>query len=83
MTSPERVQIDVDGLTIAEVERVEELSGQPIDMLTDASRPKGKLLRALVFVTKTREDPSFTWEQAGDVRVDMIGSGADPTGAAD
>lgn len=59
--------IDIDKLTIGEIAKVEELSGQSISVLGDDSTPKGKLMAALLFVNKRREvGPSYTWAQAMD-----------------
>jgi len=51
--------MDIQKLTIGEVAKVEELSGLPISALGDENKPKGKLLVALVYVIKRREDDSF------------------------
>ncbi|MBM7770627.1 hypothetical protein JOD54_000831 [Actinokineospora baliensis] len=68
--------IDVNSLTIAEVEAVEEIIGGPIDTLGKPGALKGKLLRAIAFVAGRRNDPGFTIEDAGHVRISAIGQGA-------
>jgi hypothetical protein len=56
--------IDMSTLTLAEVAKIEELSGQSITVLGEDERPKGLLTAAMVFVTKRRTDPGFTWNDA-------------------
>src|SRR5690625_3233921 len=54
---------DVNKLTVGEVAKVEELSGQSIAAFgTDA--PMGNMLGAIAFVVKRREDRKFTWNDA-------------------
>jgi len=50
-------------LTLGEVAKAEELSGLPSSQW-DEDAPQGKLLAALVFVYKRREDKTFTWNDA-------------------
>lgn len=78
--------IDPNKLTIAEVEVIEEVTGLSMERAFSAEAPKAKLLRALAFVTKRREDPSFTLEQAGELTLADIGVATevaeDPTSAS-
>lgn len=62
----------IDQLTIGETAKVEELSGLPISALADEDRPKAKLLAALYFVFKKREDPAFSWNEAMGATFDEI-----------
>ena len=64
MTDNEHLNIDINDLTIAEVVEIEERTGLPLDALGQADKPKGKMLQALAFVSKRRDDPDFTWEMA-------------------
>lgn len=64
-STSDRIELDVEDLTIAEVEEVEELTGLPFDSFSDPKSPKAKFLRALVFLAKRRENPDYTWEDAG------------------
>lgn len=57
--------IDFNSLTLDEVETIENLTGVSIEKLADDKAPKGKNLKALIFVLMRRNDPSFTMEQAG------------------
>lgn len=56
--------MDINTLTLGEVAKIEELSGQPLASLSDDQAPKGKLMAALAFVIKRRQDPKFTMVQA-------------------
>lgn len=73
--------IDISTLTVAEVAKIEELSGQPITAFEDENRPKALPMAALAFVIKRREDSTFTWNKAlelpfSDLSV-IIGLGED------
>lgn len=54
----------IDNLTLGEVAKVEELSGQSVNGLADDNAPKGKMLAAMAFVVKRRSEPEFTWNEA-------------------
>jgi hypothetical protein len=58
-------KIDFEKLTLDEVETIENLTGGSIDKIADNATPKGKNLKAIIFVMMRRTDPSFTMEQAG------------------
>ena len=64
--------MDIKNLTMGEISKVEELSGLPIGALADDDKPKGKLMAALAFVIKRREDPKFTLEAANNMTMDEI-----------
>ena len=79
MSNPEEMfNIDVSDLTIAEVCEIEERTGLPLDALGDPDKPKGKLLQTLAFISKRREDPTFTWEQAGELKITTSADPVDP-----
>ena len=54
--------IDVNTLTLGEIEEVETRARMGIGALQDPAAPKAKLLRALVFVLMRRNDPAVKWE---------------------
>ena len=60
-------QFDFESLTLDEVEQIELITGSSIDQLLDAGQAKGKALKAIIFIMKKRQDPSFTLEQAGTI----------------
>jgi len=57
--------IKFDELTLDEIEEMEQLLGRPIDEAFADGKPKGRALKVLVFVAKRREDPQYTFEDAG------------------
>ena len=71
--------VDINDLTVEEVEIVEEVTGVAIDRAFDKDRPKGKLLRALAYISRRRTDPTFTLEDAGKLRVTAASDDPDPT----
>jgi hypothetical protein len=56
---------DFESLTLNEVEQIELITGVSIDQILDAGNPKGKAMKAIIFIMKRRLDPNFTIEQAG------------------
>ncbi len=79
MADNEHFNIDINDLTIAEVVEIEERTGLPLDALGQADKPKGKMLQALAFVSKRRDDPDSTWEMAGDLKISTDSTPVDPT----
>ena len=76
----EELSIELDSLTVAEIETIEEIIEAPVDEAFAAGKPRGKTLRAIGFVMKRRENPDFTLEDAGNLVVKL--SEPDPTSAA-
>lgn len=62
--------LNVERLTLGEVAKIEELSGQPISAIGEDDKPKGLALAAMAFVAKRREDPKFTWNAAQNLTFD-------------
>jgi len=60
-------KFDFESLTLEEVETIELISGSSIDQLMETGMPKGKALKAIIFVIEKRKNPEFTLEQAGKV----------------
>ncbi len=73
--------MNVNELTLGDVAEVEELSGQPLSSLGDPNAPKGKLMIAVAWIIKRKEDPKFTYEHAKRLTMDEIESlfEVDPT----
>jgi hypothetical protein len=72
-------EIDLTALTLAEIEEMEERCGMGFAKIgkalegdTSVDVPIGRLMRSLAFVLKKREDPEFTWEQAGALNVQLV-----------
>ena len=78
MTDAEHFNIDINDLTIAEAVEIEERTGLPLDALGQADKPKGKMLQALAYISKRRDNPDFTWEMAGALKISTDSTPADP-----
>lgn len=76
----ESITINFDDLTVGEIELIEDHMDLPIDEVFKTGTKKGKLLRVLAYVDRKRSDPTFTMEQAGDLKVSLSDK-VDPTGA--
>lgn len=81
--SDEYLEFDLEDLTIGEIEEIEDLTGRSFTGLLDDGQPMGKVLRAVAFVAKKRENPEFTWEDAGRLKFKAKTGTADPTPASD
>lgn len=64
--------MDINKLTIGEIAKVEELSGQSISAMADDNTPKAKMTAALAYVIKRREDPKFKFEDAMNLTMEAI-----------
>ncbi len=74
------MDIDIETLTLAEIEELEELTDRSIDKMFDG--PKARVLRALFYVVTKRTDPNFTFEDTASVTIHDAQSAMDPTNAA-
>ena len=54
----------LEDLTLGDVEEVEKYAGQPLASLADAESNKGRLMTALAWVIKRKEDPKFSIDDA-------------------
>jgi hypothetical protein len=73
------LDFNLNDLTIGEIVTIEELTGLPFDAMTDPDKPKGKLLQAIAYISKRRENPEFTFEMAGDLKLNLASDEADFT----
>lgn len=80
---PETLNVNVDDLTLGEVDDFEEASGLSIvdvSKLLKGKKPlPAKALIALVWITKRRADESYTLEQARSVKVSELETEPRPT----
>jgi hypothetical protein len=79
---PQTVSIDIETLSIEEVEIIEDMLGLPIDKLTDPNTPKGRMMRAIAYVIARRTDPTVTPEDVGKWTIRLESGTLDPTGAS-
>ena len=80
-----KIVIDSDRMTLGDIETFEEMVGERLETLEDG-RPSGKALVALVYITKRRDDPNYTVEDARKVPVSDLADEeeeADPTEAVE
>lgn len=81
----EQIRFSEDDLTIGDLEDFEEIVGASIDdAFQDGKSVSTKTLKAVVFITKRRDNPDFTLEDARKVKVSELvlePSKADPTDA--
>lgn len=71
----EPLAFDLDSLTVGELEELEDRLGCSFTDIAKQLQSGGasaRLLRGIVWLTGRRDDPDFTWEQAGDVRVSQV-----------
>ena len=74
--------VDLDRLTIADIEAIEELANERIDVLFGPGKRLGPALRVVGCVMKRKTDPDFTLEQAGDLVVNLEANPVPPTSAS-
>ena len=55
---------DFESLTLEEVEILENLTGLSIDQAFANDKPKGKALKAFIWIVMKRDNPNFTIEEA-------------------
>ena len=74
------VQIDLDDLTLGEMEEVEQIVGVPFGEAFEDTTLSAKALLALVYVVKRRENPNFTLDQARNFRLSdlQVSMGGEP-----
>ena len=72
MTELTEVNIDLNDLTIAEMEEIEDLLDLPFDVAFGPKAKKAKAFHAVAFIAAKRENPDVTWEEVGDVRLTGI-----------
>ena len=78
-TPDDVLNIDINDLTIAEVVEIEDLTGMPLDALGQSDKPKGRMLQALAYISKRRDNPDYTWEMAGALKISTDSTPVDPS----
>ena len=72
------LNLDISDLTISEIVEIEELTGMPLDSLGQPDKPKGKMLQAMAYISKKRDNPDFTFEDAGNIKITTTETKPDP-----
>jgi hypothetical protein len=76
----EVLALNIDSLTLDEIDAIEEIIDAPLDSLNKPGQKRAKLLKAMAYVIKRRENPDFTIEDAGRLRIQLKSkSKPDPT----
>lgn len=78
------IQLDIETLTIGEIEALEEITGTAWRNIDWADMPT-KVMRALAFIAGRRQRPDFTLEDAGNVPLSAFtraAGGTQPGGGA-
>lgn len=76
-----KITMNLDDLTLREIEDFETASGLSIGEIGAGKALPARALRALVWVVQRREDPAYTYEAAGDVKVGDLEFEGPPAGA--
>jgi len=63
------VELNLNDLTIGEVADLEEVLGISMEAAFAADAPRGRVIQALVWINNRREDPTFTFEDAGKLKL--------------
>lgn len=56
--------LDMNALTLGEIAQIEDIAGQSISVMADDAAPKAKLMAAMAYIARRREDPTYTLQQA-------------------
>lgn len=75
MDLPENLVVNLDDLTLGEVEDVEDLTGLSLAAISQhlsSGSPPMKVLRALIFVTLRRDHPDLAFEETRDIKLSAL-----------
>jgi len=86
MSEDTTLTFDLDKVTLGDIVDIEDVCGVPWDEIVEMDNPPTKVLLAMVWVAKRRDNPKFTLDDArqtpiADIRAMTVE--ADPTVAAD
>jgi len=76
--SSDVLSLNIDSLTLDEIEIIEDLIDAPLDSLGKPGAKKARLLKAMAYVIKRRDNPDFTLEDAGRLKIQLKGNVANP-----
>lgn len=66
--------MNLDNLTIGEISLIEDISGLSLSQITKEDAPKGRLLKALVFVISRRQGTPKTLDEIDAMPIDEANS---------
>jgi hypothetical protein len=81
MTDQTALEIDLDSLTIEDIEFIEDYCDLSIDEVMEGKARKGKVLRAFAYVAMRKQNPAITVEEVGKLPLAAFPD-AGPLGAA-
>jgi hypothetical protein len=81
MSAPQEISIDVNDLTVGEIEEIEDLLDASFDSFAKEGARRGKFMRAIAWVSIKRTNPDFTYEDAGNIKISDITGEERPTSA--
>lgn len=59
--------MNLETMTLGEIEEIENLVGRSIEELFADGQPKGRALRVLYYVAKKKQDPNYKFEDTENV----------------
>jgi hypothetical protein len=68
----ETLSINFDDLTIGDLEVLEDVAGPTAMKELQSGEYSAKLLKAFVLIAKRKSDPSFTAEQASQIKLSVL-----------
>ncbi|MFE6159811.1 hypothetical protein ACFQ7F_12970 [Streptomyces sp. NPDC056486] len=78
VVSSDVLSLNIDSLTLDEIEIIEDLIDAPLDSLSKPGQKKARLLKAMAYVIKRRDNPDFTLADAGRLKIQLKGNVANP-----
>lgn len=75
MEAPVQLSVDLNDLTIEEVELIEDILDQPFESAFGPGQKRGKAMRALAFIAMRRDDPAVTMADVGQVKISALPRG--------
>ncbi len=76
------LEFNLEELSPDEIDDIENYLDMPLDTAFGPGQRRGKPLRAVAWIVKRRDNPAFTLEDAGKVRIRLVDEKPDPTAAA-
>ncbi len=77
------LRLDVEDLTLGEIEELEDLTGKPMSALFPAGGMTAVGMRGALFMLRRRDEPTIDWDDFRGVTIRQVADGRpDPTEAA-
>ena len=75
MAEPEKILFDVDSMTLADLEKLEEAADAPVSAIIQslAGGPlTARMIAAIVWISRQKTNPAFTLEEARSLKIGEI-----------